>query len=148
MNHPVYCGIDPGREKFGLAVGNADILSCAAIIPFENIADAIECLLGGDAGRIASRMTEGSLGSFGAISVAFIGNGTGHERYADIFGESGVGYEITDEYMTTLEARNLYWRLYPARGLWRLLPRSLLTPPRPIDDLAAWIIMRRGLAAK
>jgi hypothetical protein len=50
--------------------------------------------------------------------------------------------------MTTLEARNLYWRLHPQKGVWRLLPRSLLTPPRPVDDLAAWIIMRRTLAAR
>ena len=148
MNRPVYCGIDPGREKFGIAVGNTDILSYAAIIPFENVSDAIECLLGGDAGRIASWRTEGMCGSFGAISRVFLGNGTGHERYERIFRESGIVTEITDERMTTLEAGNLYWRLHPRKGLWRLLPRSMLTPPRPVDDLAAWIIMRRTLASK
>jgi RNase H-fold protein (predicted Holliday junction resolvase) len=144
----MFCGIDPGREKFGLAVGNEDILSYAAIIPFENTTDALKCLLDGDAKRIVSWRTEGACGSFGAIRRVFIGNGTGHEHYADMFRESGIETEITDERMTTLEAINLYWRLHPPKGLWRLLPRSLLTPPRPVDDLAAWIIMRRTLASK
>ncbi|MDR0652511.1 MAG: hypothetical protein LBG12_04290 [Synergistaceae bacterium] len=144
----MYCGLDPGREKFGLAVGDADILSFAAIIPFENAADALECLLGGDAKRIASWRTEGTCGNFGAINRIFIGNGTGHEGYSDIFRESGIATEITDERMTTLDARNLYWRLHPPKGLWGLMPRSLLTPPRPVDDLAAWIIMRRALASE
>jgi RNase H-fold protein (predicted Holliday junction resolvase) len=148
MNRPIFCGIDPGREKFGLAVGNMDILCFAAIIPFENLPDALESLSDGDAERIASWRTEGACGSFGAINRVFIGNGTGHEHYADIFRESGMKAEITDERMTTLEARNLYWRLHPAKGLWALLPLSLLTAPRPVDDLAAWIIMRRTLGLK
>jgi RNase H-fold protein (predicted Holliday junction resolvase) len=148
MNRPLYCGIDPGREKFGLAVGNADILRFAAIIPFGYAPEALECLSRGDAGRMASWKTEGVRGSFGAISRIFIGNGTGHEHYAGIFRESGIETEITDERMTTLEAGNLYWRLHPPKGLRRLLPRPLLTPPRPVDDLAAWIIMRRTLASR
>ena len=148
MNGFTCCGIDPGREKFGLAVGNTDILLYAAIIPFKNLADALECLTGGDPRRIASWRTEGVCGSFGAICRVFIGNGTGHERYTGILREAGVGPEITDERMTTLEARNLYWRLHPPKGLRRLLPRSLLTPPRPVDDLAAWIILRRALAVE
>jgi RNase H-fold protein (predicted Holliday junction resolvase) len=148
MNGPVYCGIDPGREKFGLAVGNEDILSYAAIIPFENMADAVECLSGGDAKRIVSWKTESACERFGAITCVFIGNGTGHEHYADRFRESGIEAEITDERMTTLEARNLYWLLHPPKGLWGLMPRSMLTPSRPVDDLAAWIIMRRTLGIK
>jgi RNase H-fold protein (predicted Holliday junction resolvase) len=148
MNRPMYCGIDPGRDKFGLAVGNVDVLSCAAVIPFENMADALKCLSGGDAGQIASWRTEGTCGNLGSISRIFIGNGTGHEQYAETFRKSGIETEITDERMTTLEARNLYWRLHPPKGLWGLLPRSLLVPPRPIDDLAAWIIMRRTLVVK
>jgi RNase H-fold protein (predicted Holliday junction resolvase) len=148
MNRPLYCGIDPGREKFGFAVGDNEILSFAAIIPFENMADALECLSDGGAERIASWRTEGSCGSFGAISRVFIGNGTGHEHYAGMFRDFGIVAEITDERMTTLEARDLYWRLHPPKRLWSLLPRSLLTPPRPVDDLAAWIIMRRTLASR
>jgi RNase H-fold protein (predicted Holliday junction resolvase) len=144
----MYCGLDPGREKFGLAVGNADILSFAAIIPSANIGDALECFLDGNAKRIASWRTDGLCESFGAISGIFIGNGTGHEEYAKRFRDSGIETEIADERMTTLEARNLYWRLHPPRGLWSLLPKSLLTPPRPVDDLAAWIIMRRALASR
>jgi RNase H-fold protein (predicted Holliday junction resolvase) len=148
MNRPAYCGIDPGREKFGLALGDYDILLYAAIIPFGNTADAIKCLLGGDAKRIDSWRTEGTCESFGAVKRVFIGSGTGHGHYADMFRASGIEAEITDERMTTLEARNLYWRLHPPKGLWGLLPKSLLTPPRPVDDLAAWIIMRRTLASK
>ncbi|MDR2779856.1 MAG: endonuclease, partial [Synergistaceae bacterium] len=57
-----------------------------------------------------------------------------------------IDYVVADERMTTLEARELYWRIHPPRGLSRLIPVSLRVPPRSVDDLAAWAIMRRAVA--
>lgn len=48
-----------------------------------------------------------------------------------------------DERGTTLEARDLYWRLHSPTLLQRCLPRGLRVPPRPLDDLAAWAIALR-----
>jgi hypothetical protein len=50
--------------------------------------------------------------------------------------------ETADEYGTTLKGRELYWKLHPPKGLWKLVPTSLRTPPRDIDDLAAWAIIK------
>jgi hypothetical protein len=61
-------------------------------------------------------------------------------------GESGIGYKLTDERMTTLEARGLYWALHPPRGMYRIIPKSLRVPPRNLDDLAAWAIIQRAIS--
>ena len=50
-----------------------------------------------------------------------------------------------DEKYSTLEARPLYWEEYPRRGLLRLLPISLLSPPVAIDDFVAVVLGRRFL---
>jgi hypothetical protein len=43
---------------------------------------------------------------------------------------------------TTLRARELYWRLYPPKGVQRLIPKGLRVPPRSeMDDFAAWAIV-------
>jgi hypothetical protein len=50
-----------------------------------------------------------------------------------------------DERDTTLRARELWRRAEPPRGLARLLPPGLRSPPGPIDDYAAWAIALRYL---
>lgn len=52
---------------------------------------------------------------------------------------------VVDEAYSTWEARQLYFELYPPRGLKRFLPRSLQTPARPIDDLVAIVLLKRYL---
>jgi hypothetical protein len=56
-----------------------------------------------------------------------------------------IPIDLVDEHNSTLEARNLYWEMYPARGLQRLLPPGMRLPPRPIDDLVAILLVRRYL---
>jgi RNase H-fold protein (predicted Holliday junction resolvase) len=51
-----------------------------------------------------------------------------------------------DEHKTTLEARDRYWKMFPAQGLSRLLPQGLRQPPRPIDDIVAILLVERYLA--
>ena len=53
--------------------------------------------------------------------------------------------ELVPEHGSTLEARRLYFQCNPPRGIWRLFPRGLLTPPVPIDDYAAWVLALRYL---
>jgi RNase H-fold protein (predicted Holliday junction resolvase) len=52
---------------------------------------------------------------------------------------------MVDERYSSLEARDRYWQMYPPRGFFRLLPRGLRQPPRPVDDIVAIILIERYL---
>jgi len=55
---------------------------------------------------------------------------------------------VVGEKSTTLEARNLYFRDHPASWWQRLVPVGMRSPPRHIDDYAAYAIALRWLAAR
>jgi RNase H-fold protein (predicted Holliday junction resolvase) len=139
------CAIDPGREKFGVAVGTASELAYAAIVPRGEIESALECVASGDYSPLSAWTTEGVAADGLETGIIYLGNGTSHGEYAKLMDEKNILYTIIEERMTTLEARELYWRLHPPSGLLRLIPLSLCVPPRPIDDLAAWAIMKRAV---
>jgi RNase H-fold protein (predicted Holliday junction resolvase) len=50
-----------------------------------------------------------------------------------------------DERYSSLEARERYWQMYPPTGLSRLIPQSMRTPPRPVDDIVALVLIERYL---
>ncbi|MEY2984623.1 MAG: hypothetical protein RLZZ568_1240, partial [Cyanobacteriota bacterium] len=50
---------------------------------------------------------------------------------------------LVNETNSTVEARQRYWQLYPPQGLGRLVPLGLRTPPRPVDDIVAIILIER-----
>ena len=52
---------------------------------------------------------------------------------------------LVDERYSSLEARDRYWQMYPPKGLARLLPSNLRTPPRPWDDIVAILLIERYL---
>lgn len=52
---------------------------------------------------------------------------------------------MVDERYTTLEARDRYWQMYPPRGFKRLLPKSIRSISRPIDDIVAILLIERYL---
>ena len=139
------CGVDPGREKFGIALADGERLVFSAILPLEELALASACIAGGDFRPLSQRAAEGAPPEGPrALGRVLLGNGTGGEPFRRRFEQDGVAYVVVDERMTTLEAQTLYWKLHPPRGLRRLLPLSLLVPPRPLDDLAAWALLRRN----
>jgi hypothetical protein len=72
-----------------------------------------------------------------------LGDGTGAREFAAAVGDFPFELERVREKGTTLEARNLYWNLHPPKGWLRLVPQSLIVPPRDVDDLAAWAIALR-----
>jgi RNase H-fold protein (predicted Holliday junction resolvase) len=139
-----FCGIDPGREKFGFAAASSERLLFAAIIPFAELDVVLPCLSSGDTTVLTPWRTEGAPGAT-PFSKIFLGGGTSHEIYERRLREKDIPCERIDERMTTLEARELYWKLHPQRGLLRFIPQSMRVPPRPIDDLAAWAIIIRAL---
>jgi RNase H-fold protein (predicted Holliday junction resolvase) len=144
MEEALFCGLDPGRDKFGLAVGNGITLAFSAIAPVSVIDEAIRCIETKDFSGIDHLRREGRAAAYPEISEIFLGDGTGFRVFADKLKEHGVPFAAADESFTTLEGRSLYWRLHPPRGLWRFVPVSLRVPPRPIDDMAAWALLIRA----
>ena len=53
-----------------------------------------------------------------------------------------------EEHESTLHSRERYYRDHPRRGLLKLLPEGLFTPPRPLDDYAAVILGERYWASR
>jgi hypothetical protein len=146
MTQEMFCAVDPGREKFGVAFGFPDELVYAAIVPAERTCTALGCAASGNWEPLSEWSTEGRPPTGCAISRIFLGDGTSHEKYAELMREYYIVPSLVREHMTTLEARDLYWRLHPPSGIFRLIPLALRTPPRSIDDMAAWAIMKRAVS--
>lgn len=81
-------------------------------------------------------------------AVVVVGNGTGSEVVLERLRRRGVTAVLVDEAGSTLEARALYFRDHPPRGLMRLLPPGMRAAPRTIDDYAAVAIALRWLASR
>lgn len=126
--------VDPGRDKCGMAV-----LDSAGEIIFRQV------IATGELEQKATELTE----KFAPTKLV-IGDGTTSQgakaRLESIL--PSLPIETVDEYRTTDEAKLLYWELNPPTGLKKLLPVTMLTPPGPVDDLAAVVLGRRYLRRK
>lgn len=122
-----FLGIDPGSGKCGIAILDDNCkLYEHFVVQTKNVDEQIRTLQ--------------SKYLFAAIIV---GNGTGSEHIASIIKQAlpDVRVEKVNEYMTTLKARERYWKLYPPKGLWKLIPTSLRIPPVQYDDIVAMILV-------
>jgi len=74
--------------------------------------------------------------------VLVVGGGTGSRAVVRAIEqrlpESGI--LVVDEKHSTERAVKRYWELTPRRGWRRFVPKGLLAPPEPIDDIAAVIL--------
>ena len=120
--HLVIVGLDPGKNV-GVAFVHHDELVYRAVITLE----ALRTL----------RLPRGA--------TLVIGNGTGAEAVKEVLRARALSFAVLDEMGTTLEARALYFKDHPPRGLLRLLPKGLRSPPKLIDDYAAYAIVLRYL---
>ena len=122
-------GLDPGRDKCGLAV----------------VDDAGHCIF--HQVVATEKLGEELLGlqeRYGFVTLV-MGNGT-TSRKAKATVQSvlpDIKLAVVDEYRTTDAAREEYWKMNPPTGWKRLMPRGMLVPPVPVDDLAALILARR-----
>jgi len=83
------------------------------------------------------------------VSLLVMGNQTTSKTWeAKLKPEFAETLEIikVDERYSTLEAGDRYWKMYPPKGLTRLVPQGMRQPPRPIDDIVAIILIERYLA--
>ncbi len=96
----------------------------------------------------AVRLTTVALDDLSDLSLpptatVLVGDGTGRKEVVARLRSRGFEPQVVDERNTTLEARQLYFRDHPARGLARLLPPGMRSPPRKLDDYAAYAIALR-----
>jgi RNase H-fold protein (predicted Holliday junction resolvase) len=57
-----------------------------------------------------------------------------------------INIVTVDERFSSQEARQRYWQIYPAKGWVSLIPLGLRSPPRPVDDIVAMILIERYLS--
>ncbi len=125
-------GFDPGKDKCGIAVMGRDrnvsyhevVLSESTISTIQSLCQQfpIELLVMGDQTTSKSwkqKLTQ-SLSPF--IKIIQV-----------------------DERFSSLEAKERYWQMYPPTGLNRWIPLGMRTPPRPVDDIVAIVLIERYL---
>ena len=130
-------GIDPGRDKCGLAVVAADgTAACRVWLRRVVLTAELDSEL---AAAYANH----------PFSAVVLGNGTtsGQAEARIRASFPAMPVHVVDEYKTTELARREYWRVNPRSGWRRLVPETMLVPPEPVDDLVAVILARRYLAA-
>lgn len=129
---PVILGFDPGRQKCGVAVMGVDRrLYHHEVIQAESAIATIQ-----------------SLRERYPISLLVMGDQTSSKDWKlKITAELTEPLRIitVDERNSSLEARDRYWQLYPPKGLSRLIPQGMRTPPRAIDDIVAILLIERYL---
>lgn len=122
-------GIDPGRDKCGVAV-----LTAAGEIKYQRVVETAEL------GDVIKRLIAEH-----EIELFILGNGTTHKAAASLVEASGLQVKVVDEKHTTEEARREYWKKNPPRGWRKLLPTTMQVPPEPVDAIVAEILVRRYL---
>ena len=122
-------GIDPGRDKCGVAV-----LNSSAEILFEKVIETAEF-----ENILKNLVTQYDL------KIAILGDGTTHKNAEKILRGLNLEVKIVDEKHTTEEARKLYWKKNPPRGWRKILPTSMQVPPEPVDGIVAEILVKRHL---
>jgi RNase H-fold protein (predicted Holliday junction resolvase) len=130
-DQPVILGFDPGRQKCGLAVMGLDrSLYYHQVIQAEAAIETIK-----------------DLRQQFPISMVVMGNQTSANQWKQrlIEDTDPPRVVLVDERYSTLAARDRYWQMYPPRGVVRLLPKGMRTPPRPIDDIVAILLIERYL---
>jgi RNase H-fold protein (predicted Holliday junction resolvase) len=131
LSQPVILGFDPGRQKCGVAIMGLDrILRHQEVVSADDVLVHIE-----------------ELRSQFPISIIVMGDQTSSQAWKQSLNQLADPPRImlVDERYTTLEARDRYWEMYPPKGLNRLLPKSLRTINRPIDDIVAILLIERYL---
>ena len=123
-------GVDPGRDKCGVAV-----LNSSTEILFEQVIETAEF-----ESVLKNLITQFNL------QLAILGNGTTHKNAEKILRGLKLEVKIVDEKHTTEEARRLYWKKNPPTGWRKILPTSMQVPPVPVDGIVAEILVKRHLS--
>ena len=126
--------VDPGRDKTGIAI----LTKTAQLVMMDIVpTDSVRCEL------------QSLLTMYPSVSVLVCGNGTNHKAVGtmvkQVAEEQGKVFTFVNEKHTTEEARCRYFEVHPPTGWRKLVPKGMLYPPVPVDDITAWIIGERWL---
>lgn len=122
-------GIDPGRDKCGVAVLNSvGEIKFQRVVVTDELADVLK--------NLAAQFD---------IQTVILGDGTTHKSAATKISAAGLTFKLVDEKHTTEEARRLYWEKNPPSGWRKFLPTSMQVPPEPVDAIVAEILVKRFL---
>lgn len=124
-------GFDPGRDKCGIAIMGVDReVRYHQVVLAENAIATIE-----------------SLCSQFPIELIVMGDQTTSRSWKQKISASLPLVEVVqvDERYSSLEARDRFWEMFPPKGFNRLIPQGMRTPPRPVDDIVAIVLIERYL---
>ncbi|NJK59383.1 MAG: resolvase [Oscillatoriales cyanobacterium SM2_1_8] len=124
-----WLGVDPGRDKCGLAVcdDRAQLLHREIVPSADTLA-----------------RTQHWHRRYG-FQKLILGHSTTSRAWQNAMQTLGIPMVVVNESHSTEEARTRYWQVCPPQGWRRWVPLGLQTPPTPVDDLAAWILVERHL---
>lgn len=129
----IILGLDPGRDKCGVAVidGKQKVL-------YHQVIDSKQAI------AIIQQLVRQY-----AVNLIVMGNGTTSKAWQQQIESdlSNVSIVTVNEANSTLEARDRYWIMYPPKRIERLIPQGLRTPPRPVDDIVAILLIERYLTS-
>ncbi|MBU0687244.1 MAG: resolvase [Candidatus Margulisbacteria bacterium] len=134
MPDKIFLSVDPGRDKCGLAViKDSRVVLERKVVTFADF--TLEVL--------------GMLSKHGIASI-IIGAGTGSREIQKTLLKLDLKCNLifVPEKDTSQLARQRYWEENKPKGLWKVIPTSLRTPPHPYDDLAAVILAEKFLSDK
>ncbi len=127
----VIVSVDPGREKCGIAVvdSSGTVLKRKVVTTISVIDNLLE-------------LTE----KYSADKI-LIGSGTNSKTIKKRIIESipNIPIDIVDETHSTEIARKLYFKEYPPKGIFKIIPIGLQIPPVPYDDFAAVVLAKKYL---
>ncbi|MDV3000880.1 MAG: putative pre-16S rRNA nuclease [Chroococcopsis gigantea SAG 12.99] len=125
-------GFDPGKDKCGVAVmDEKKIIYTHAVIPSPEALNGITALLQ----KYPSQ-------------TLVMGNQTTSKSWKKQLQENlppEIEIILVDERNSSQEARDRYWEMYPPKGVKKLIPRGMLVPDCPIDDIVAILLIERYL---
>ena len=121
--------IDPGKSKCGIAVVNSsgEVLK-REVVSTTNIVEIL-----------SEFINEYSANKF------LIGSGTFSKTVKKMIINSlpNIPIEVIDEKYSTEVARKLYFKEYPPKGIFKIIPLGLQIPPVPYDDFAAVVLAKK-----
>ncbi|WP_299405766.1 pre-16S rRNA-processing nuclease YqgF [Acaryochloris sp. IP29b_bin.148] len=131
-HQPMILGFDPGRHKCGLAV-----MEVNRIVHWHHVVAASQVI------ESINQLCETY-----PIFLLVMGNQTTSKEWyhkCQSLLTPSLQIQKVDERYSTLAARTKYWQMFPPQGINRLIPQSLRTIHRPIDDIVAIILVERYL---
>jgi len=130
---PVVIAVDPGRQKCGIAVVDAEgrVLE-RGVVPTAQMPERVKAWAE----------------QYGAEHL-ILGDRTTAREALEALLAAGLALQPipVDEHQSTEAARKRYFLENPPRGWRRLIPTSLQVPPVPYDDYVAVILAERFLDA-